>query len=85
LSVAFVLVTGGILAVLILGIVPHFPPLQGGLLLTTFLPGGLAATVTVGALWQAALKSEERSAIRRRFFKSKTSAPQNAGCVAASV
>ncbi|MBK8040807.1 MAG: oligosaccharide flippase family protein [Verrucomicrobiaceae bacterium] len=62
-------------AVLILAIAPHFPPLQGGLLLTTILPGGLAATVTVGALWQAALKSEERLAIRRRFFKPKATKP----------
>jgi O-antigen/teichoic acid export membrane protein len=62
-------------AVLILGIAPHFLPLQGGLLLSTFLPGGLAATVTVWALWQAALKSEERSAIRGRFFKSKPTEP----------
>ena len=61
-------------AVIILGSAPYFPPLQGGLLLSTFIPGGLAATVTVWALWQGALKAEERSAIRGRlpFLKSKT-------------
>jgi O-antigen/teichoic acid export membrane protein len=60
-------------AVLILGIAPHYPPFQGSLLASTFLPGALAVIVTIWAMWQAALKSEERSAIRTRvpFFKSK--------------
>ena len=60
-------------AVLILGIAPHYPPFQGSLLASTFLPGALAVIVTIWAIWQAALKSEERSAIRTRvpFFKSK--------------
>ncbi len=66
-------------AVLILGAASHFPPLQGSLLLSTFLPGGLAAIVTVWALWQGALKSEERAAIRRRFLKHKTPKAQATG------
>jgi hypothetical protein len=41
-------------AVLILGIAPHFPPLQGGLA-ALHVPSmaGMAAIVTVWALWQA--------------------------------
>lgn len=60
-------------AVLVLSAAPHVPSLQGNLLLSMLLPGALAATVTAWALWQGALKSEERAAILARlpFFKSK--------------
>ncbi|MBK8092271.1 MAG: oligosaccharide flippase family protein [Verrucomicrobiaceae bacterium] len=61
-------------AVVILGIAPYFFPAQGDLLLSTILPGSMAGIITMGTLWQAALKSEERTAIRGRlpFLKSKS-------------
>jgi len=60
-------------AVLVLSAAPHLPSLQGNLVLSMLLPGALAATVTAWALWQGALKSEERAAILARlpFLKSK--------------
>lgn len=61
-------------AVVILGIAPYFFSPQGDLLLSTILPGSMAGIITMGTLWQAALKSEERTAIRGRlpFLKSKS-------------
>ncbi|MFO1439493.1 MAG: oligosaccharide flippase family protein [Verrucomicrobiaceae bacterium] len=59
-------------AVLIFTTAPHVAAFEGHPWLQTLCAGALAGFMTVFALWHAALTTEERQAIRARFFKKAT-------------
>jgi hypothetical protein len=56
-------------AVAIFAAAPHVAAFEGRPWVQTLCAGCIAGLVTLIALWHAALASEERQAIRARFFK----------------